>query len=59
MIETDSPYLAPVPHRGRRNEQAWVAEVARGLAAVHGTTPEALAAATTENAGRLFGIRTG
>lgn len=54
LIETDSPYLAPVPHRGKRNQPAWVRDVAAGVAAVRGTTPEALAASTTHNFFRLF-----
>ncbi len=57
LLETDAPYLAPVPHRGRRNEPAFVAETARRVAAVRGVTPEELARATTENAVRAFGPR--
>jgi TatD DNase family protein len=55
LLETDAPYLSPEPHRGRRNEPARVADVAAFLAALRGEEPEALAAATTENARRLFG----
>ncbi len=54
LVETDSPYLAPVPFRGRRNEPAWVAETARVLADVKGIAPEALADQTTANFRRLF-----
>jgi TatD DNase family protein len=54
LIETDAPYLAPVPHRGKRNEPAFAAEVGRQLAALRGTTAEALAAITTGNAEELF-----
>jgi TatD DNase family protein len=54
LVETDAPYLAPVPHRGRRNEPAWVADTARVLAQVRGLEPEALAALTTGNFRRLF-----
>jgi TatD DNase family protein len=54
LVETDSPYLAPVPHRGRRNEPAWVRTVAESVAAVRGEPFEALAAATTVNARRVF-----
>ncbi|MCU0837535.1 MAG: TatD family hydrolase [Rhodospirillales bacterium] len=54
LIETDAPYLAPVPHRGRRNEPAYVTETARVLAAARGEELAALAAATTENFFRLF-----
>ena len=54
LVETDAPYLAPVPFRGKRNEPAFVAETAKVLAAVHGMEPEALAALTTENFQRLF-----
>jgi len=54
LVETDAPYLAPVPHRGRRNEPAFVVETAKVLAAVKGISHEALAAATTENFFRLF-----
>ncbi|MEW5422506.1 TatD family hydrolase [Amorphus sp. 3PC139-8] len=54
LVETDAPYLAPVPHRGRRNEPAYVAETAKVLAEVRSVTPEAIAATTTENFCRLF-----
>ncbi len=57
LVETDAPYLAPVPHRGKRNEPAFVAEVARRLAQVREVTFEALAAETTANAERCFGSR--
>ncbi len=57
LVETDAPYLAPVPHRGHRNEPAWVVETARRLAAVMGEDEQALAARTTENAVRVFGRR--
>jgi TatD DNase family protein len=56
LIETDSPYLAPVPRRGKTNEPAYVAHVGRALAALKGVTPEALAAATSRNFERLFGL---
>jgi TatD DNase family protein len=54
LVETDAPYLAPVPHRGKRNEPAYVADTARRLAEVRGLTFEALAALTTANFRRLF-----
>jgi TatD DNase family protein len=54
LVETDSPYLAPVPFRGKRNEPAWVAHTAKVLAEQRGMTPEALADLTTGNFRRLF-----
>ena len=56
LVETDCPYLAPVPHRGRRNEPAYVADTARFLAELRGTAPEELGRATSENFARLFGV---
>jgi len=55
LVETDAPYLAPVPHRGRRNEPAHVALVARGLAAALALEPADVASRTSSNAARLFG----
>jgi TatD DNase family protein len=54
LVETDAPYLAPVPFRGKRNEPAWVAHTAKVLAELRGLTPEALADLTTSNFRRLF-----
>lgn len=54
LVETDAPYLAPVPFRGKRNEPAWVAHTASVLAEVRGMAPEALADLTTANFRRLF-----
>ena len=54
LVETDAPYLAPVPHRGQRNEPAFVADTARHLAEVRGLEPAALAELTTGNFRRLF-----
>lgn len=57
LIETDAPYLAPVPHRGKRNEPGYVRDVAERVAALRGETLDALAQRTTENARRCFGAR--
>jgi TatD DNase family protein len=54
LVETDAPYLAPAPHRGTRNEPAYVAFTAARLAELRGTTPERVAALTGANARRLF-----
>lgn len=54
LIETDAPYLAPVPRRGKRNEPAFIAHTARKLADLRGVTFEEIARATTENARRLL-----
>lgn len=54
LVETDSPYLAPVPKRGKRNEPAFVAHTAACVADLHGLSPDELANQTTENFFRLF-----
>jgi TatD DNase family protein len=63
MIETDAPYLLPrnlsPPPKTRRNEPAYLPHIARAIADIRGETPEAVAAATTQNAVRFFGLETG
>ncbi len=54
LVETDAPYLAPIPHRGKRNEPAYMVETVRRLAQVRGTEPEHIASITTANFERLF-----
>ncbi|HEY5214224.1 MAG TPA: TatD family hydrolase, partial [Acidobacteriaceae bacterium] len=54
LVETDAPFLAPIPLRGQTNEPSHVAHTARFVAALRGITPEALAASTTANFGTLF-----
>ena len=54
LVETDSPYLAPIPYRGKRNEPSYVAKVVEQLAAVRGTTASAIGEQTDRNFDRLF-----
>ncbi|TNF63921.1 MAG: TatD family deoxyribonuclease [Deltaproteobacteria bacterium] len=56
LVETDAPYLAPMPKRGKRNEPAYVAYTAARIAELRGEDPEALAHTTYQNALRIFGI---
>ena len=56
LVETDSPYLAPVPHRGKRNESAFVLQVAETIASVREIPLEDVIHATSQNAHALFGI---
>lgn len=56
VLETDSPYMAPVPHRGKRNESAFVVEVLKTLAQAYGVSEEELAEATNRNVERVFHI---
>ncbi|MFQ6045604.1 MAG: TatD family hydrolase, partial [Gemmatimonadales bacterium] len=57
LVETDAPYLAPYPHRGRRNEPAYLVRTAERVAQARGTTLDDLAELTSANAGRCFGPR--
>ncbi|HJP85819.1 MAG TPA: TatD family hydrolase [Gemmatimonadaceae bacterium] len=56
LVESDSPYLAPIPHRGKRNEPAWVINTVVRLARARGDDPAELGDATAKNAQRLFGL---
>lgn len=56
LVETDSPYLAPVPFRGRPNEPAYVSHVGDAVAAARGVSADAVAAATSENAANVFSL---
>ena len=56
VLETDCPYLTPVPYRGQRNESGYIPYICNKIAALKGTTPEEVAAATTRNARRMFGF---
>ncbi len=56
LIETDSPYLAPVPHRGKQNQPAYVVEVAKHLASIRGQSVEHIAAISTQNFNTLFNL---
>jgi TatD DNase family protein len=57
LVETDSPFLTPVPFRGKRNEPAHVALVGEAVAGARGETPEAIAALTSRNARALFALQ--
>lgn len=59
LVESDAPYLAPVPYRGKRNEPAWVSHTLAALAAARGVDPSALGQSTAENARTLFGLALG
>ena len=54
MIETDCPFVAPVPYRGKRNEPSYLSAIAERLAAIRGLTVDEIAQATTANAERLL-----
>ncbi len=57
LSETDAPYLAPVPHRGKRNEPAYVVEVVKKMAEIRGLSIEKMAEQIRENTGKIFGLR--
>ena len=57
LVETDAPYLAPEPHRGKRNEPSYVVKTAEKIAELKGLSYEEVADATTENAKTLFGLK--
>ncbi len=56
LIETDSPYLAPVPYRGKENQPAWVVEVAKQIASLHGVSLQEVSDATVKNFCQLFNV---
>jgi TatD DNase family protein len=56
LVESDAPYLAPVPHRGKRNEPSWVPATMARIAAAREVPPDVLAAQVTANARQLFGL---
>lgn len=56
VLETDAPYLAPVPYRGKRNESSYVVNVLEKVATIYGVPPEEVAAVTTRNSKEIFGI---
>ncbi len=56
VLETDSPYLAPVPHRGKRNESSYIIEVVQKLSSIYNRPEGEIAAITTENSRQIFGI---
>lgn len=59
VLETDSPYMAPVPYRGKRNESAFVVQVMKTLATAYGVSEEEVAKMTNQNVERVFGVKTG
>uniref|UniRef100_UPI0040388B6A TatD family hydrolase n=1 Tax=Segatella hominis TaxID=2518605 RepID=UPI0040388B6A len=59
VLETDSPYMAPVPYRGKRNESAFVVQVMKTLATAYGVCEEEVAKVTNQNVERVFGVKTG
>ena len=59
VLETDSPYMAPVPYRGKRNESAFVVQVLKTLATAYGVSEEEVAKVTNQNVERVFGVKTG
>lgn len=59
VLETDSPYMAPVPYRGQRNESAFVVQVMKTLATAYGVSEEEVAKVTNQNVERVFGVKTG
>lgn len=58
VLETDSPYMAPVPYRGKRNESAFVVQVMKTLATAYGVSEEEVAKVTNQNVERVFGVKT-
>lgn len=59
VLETDSPYMAPVPYRGKRNESAFVVQVMKTLATAYGVSEEEVAKVTNQNVERVFSVKTG
>lgn len=59
VLETDSPYMAPVPYRGKRNESAFIVQVMKTLATAYGVSEEEVAKVTNQNVERVFDVKTG